>query len=476
MPAKPAFCIVSFFAFAAALCLLDCGCASKKRTETSAGNTGYSCKIIETSGKVEATASGSKRTAKSGETLKDLSAIETGDDSAAAVEIAGSTLWLGSTTALTVNSASTGTLDISIIGEACGRFTRDTVLRLKSGVIYVKNCGIYLSARAGTIPRIAVFAGSAEVKPDMASSARTTAGNRVEVITGKTPTSNRIPSAASILSLIEWAERIGFSPDKSALPADISISLDSPRGIPERGRIRLVSGGSAAASEEFAKTDTVYIPGIAPGKYTLEIEADGFENLSGITFELAGGDVKSVAAALSPVPESALAGAIEGLVLDSERQPIAGACVTFGKYKTESDAGGAFGIKGLKPGADILMVDADGFDIWAREIEVFAGNSSKITVALSANPAELGATSGDLLVYARDEAGNALRGVAVRVFGENLSAPPDAVTGDTGTVMFPDLKSGVYNVIVRRVGFRESREEVEVKSGKTAEIILTLEK
>ncbi|MCC6164612.1 MAG: TonB-dependent receptor [Acidobacteria bacterium] len=86
------------------------------------------------------------------------------------------------------------------------------------------------------------------------------------------------------------------------------------------------------------------------------------------------------------------------------------------------------------------------------------------------------APTGDIVGRVVDSSGAVLPGVAVSASGGALLQPMSAVTGDTGTYLFPGLQPGLYTVRFELTGFRTVIvERVQVNVGASTTTNITLE-
>lgn len=100
----------------------------------------------------------------------------------------------------------------------------------------------------------------------------------------------------------------------------------------------------------------------------------------------------------------------------------------------------------VAPGAYVVMVSADGFDAWSRDLVVEGDLDVVATLFPAADVTFDGVVA--------DDAGSPLVGATVTIDGERIDAPQSATTDAEGAYAFEGVPAGFYDVRVSADSFR----------------------
>ncbi len=181
------------------------------------------------------------------------------------------------------------------------------------------------------------------------------------------------------------------------------------------------------------------------------------------------------------------AGELVGRVLDAATgRPIAGATVSIGVRSIKTSEAGSFSLPNLVPGAYHISVSSAGFSKEQREVAIRSGANSREDFALKRTPTTFnpGATRTQAAPVAQTpvarlqvgqlrgrvtDAGVPIAGAVVAMSGGH-----NAVTGRDGSFTINTLTPGSYQVVVRKTGFADRRDDVRIKQGEVTNVTFSL--
>jgi uncharacterized membrane protein len=168
---------------------------------------------------------------------------------------------------------------------------------------------------------------------------------------------------------------------------------------------------------------------LAPGTYTINVTASGYENASG------GVTVETLAVAWLNFTLTATAGSMSVNVTDAaDSNPIDGAEITvssgsFTKTVYANDQG-YYELVGLEPGSYTIHVSADEYEDNSTTAEVLAGETAKVSVELVPSTDTDGAGTNTLALAAGIGAAAAVAAVAVALMLKKRRGPKSPSYGE----------------------------------------------
>lgn len=120
------------------------------------------------------------------------------------------------------------------------------------------------------------------------------------------------------------------------------------------------------------------------GRRTLLIDADGYEQTQ-LNVRLSSGVNNLGSIYIAPALQENM-GAVEGIVVDAQEQPVPGARVSYGNLEAVSREDGTFALYNLNPGTQVIVA-VSGNDVGWTGVEVVAGETTTgVTISLGQTP------------------------------------------------------------------------------------------
>ncbi|QNP90821.1 carboxypeptidase regulatory-like domain-containing protein [Corynebacterium lujinxingii] len=228
-----------------------------------------------------------------------------------------------------------------------------------------------------------------------------------------------------------------------------SVTLTGPDGTS-----RTVQAGSDGSIE---------VDGLRPGKYTVLIEADGYEPVEQ-SVKIGPGESKH----LNVPGLVAMPGSISGKVVDESGHAVSGATVTLtgpdGTPRTvQAGSDGSLNVDGLRPGEYTVRIEAPGYEPVEQTINIGPGESKHLNVpGLVAKP---GSISGKVV----DESGHAVSGATVTLTGPD-GTPRTVQVGADGSLNVDGLRPGEYTVRIEAPGYEPVEQTINIGPGENKQL------
>jgi large repetitive protein len=161
-------------------------------------------------------------------------------------------------------------------------------------------------------------------------------------------------------------------------------------------------------------------------------------------------------------------GTIKGIVLNSEKNPVAEAKVRIdGKeFSTFTDTNGKFIFENVPVGKVTVLAEKTGVGSGSTVVEVLNGQISEVTITLTKTETGYGTIKGIIL----DLAGNPVNEAKVRIYGKEITT----YSNGEGRFTFENVPVGSYKILAEKAGVGSGITEVTVKEGQISEVTITL--
>ncbi|MED1796757.1 carboxypeptidase regulatory-like domain-containing protein [Brevibacillus nitrificans] len=244
--------------------------------------------------------------------------------------------------------------------------------------------------------------------------------------------------------------------------------LDATSGLPIMGANIEVSirntAGVVVASTYSDPSGNYLVAGLAPGSYTVTVNATNYQSNSASANVVANGST-SVSLSLFPSP-----GEIQGLVLaQGTFDPVPGAQVNAVDSNgalvksTLSDNQGNFQFTGLGSGHYIVVASASGFQTSQTGANVLANTATNVQIVLTQ---DFGAISGTISPV--------VPGTIVQLFDINNVLIASRIAEGSGVFTFAGIAPGSYLVTAAAEGYSVQSVGTIVLSGNTSNVSLTM--
>ena len=184
---------------------------------------------------------------------------------------------------------------------------------------------------------------------------------------------------------VEQSVKIGPGENKQldvpglvAMPGSISGHVVDDDGNPVSGATVKLAGPDGTRTVSVGADGSINADGLRPGKYTVRIEADGYEPVEQ-TITIGPGENKQ----LNVPGLMAKPGSISGKVVDDSDNPVAGATVTLTdpdgtSHTVQVGSDGSINADGLRPGEYMVRIRADGYVPVEQTITIGPGESASL--------------------------------------------------------------------------------------------------
>ncbi len=277
-----------------------------------------------------------------------------------------------------------------------------------------------------------------------------------------------LPGYASVSRSVTMAlgeQRSGVDFQLASVTGQLIVTVQTDAGT----RLQGVLGDLRSETNRFTGSSDlsgqIRFTKLAPGSYTLSVQASGYTPLQEVEIVLGPGETRDFAAILTPA-----AGSVTGRVVDTNSAPIQAALVTGTvngrETQTLSSASGQFELAGLTPGTATISIQTAGHEsLTIPDVPVGDGTPTVLGDVV------LLPRSGSLTGRVTAEAdGRTLSGVRVTLVGEPGAASTE--TNDLGQYSFASLPTGAYEMEILHSGFRKLIRIVTVASGGTLDVAL----
>lgn len=414
-----------------------------------------------------------------GASLENYKTVQTGKDSRAVLEVRDRySIYLDAQSEVSFTRGS-----YKLEAEGVFAFSADNavVVEITTGTIRMTRAHCLIEARPDALARVLVTSGKVEITPaTLNESVVLEAGYFANVVRGAKITPLRLDKRTAT-DAFSWTEETGLKLETSNLPGILHGTVTDESGRPVASAEITATSNDGSLTRELATYGTegrFQWNDAEPGAWSLWVRAEGYaeKTIPGVVIQ--GGEEKDIRIELvkDKLKVNTNKGNLTGKTTNAETGKIVrGVKLVFMGKNYWSNERGYFTLQDLPAGAHVLEAEADGYQPWAFEVTVKAGETVMIPVKLSPAPEEKEVKTGDLLVFVRGKDLEAMQGVTVKA-GTGSTRLPVAITGDTGSVMFPDLEPGIYEITISKTGYSGLTEKISVEKGKTAEAILTLKK
>ncbi|WP_129729008.1 carboxypeptidase regulatory-like domain-containing protein, partial [Ectobacillus funiculus] len=212
------------------------------------------------------------------------------------------------------------------------------------------------------------------------------------------------------------------------------------------------------------------INGLTPGSYRAVASADGFST-DAANFTIEPGNTTTLSFALAPNPAT-----LTGTVTDAQTgTPIAGAGVVMVIQgsgiivaSTQTDQTGNYVLTGIAPGSYNVVISAANFTSQTVSVNLTAGETETVNVALTPNPATITGTVRDAIT------GNVLSNALIQIFNGQGSFLASMLTDVNGQYTISGLPEGMLSIQASAPNFASDMKVITLTPGETETVDFAL--
>ncbi|WP_342045359.1 carboxypeptidase regulatory-like domain-containing protein, partial [Bacillus sp. OTU530] len=212
------------------------------------------------------------------------------------------------------------------------------------------------------------------------------------------------------------------------------------------------------------------INGLTPGSYRAVASADGFST-DAANFTIEPGNITTLSFALAPNPAT-----LTGTVTDAQTgTSIAGAGVVMVIQgsgiivaSTQTDQTGNYVLTGIAPGSYDAVFSTENFTSQTVSVNLTAGETETVNVALLPNPAVINGTVRDVIT------GNVLSNALIQVFNGQGRFLASMLTDVNGQYTISGLPEGMLSVQASAPNFASDMQVITLKPGETETVDFAL--
>ena len=222
--------------------------------------------------------------------------------------------------------------------------------------------GAEVTAAGGTRPARTTTSDSGGFALEVAAGTWVVSARRAQAV-------GRVPGAVSVAA----GETLRGLTITLGGASGLEGTVSTTEGAPVRGAVLVAtpSGGTGELGRTTSVGDGVWRMDVPPGEYDVDVRAPGMTGVRREAVVVAPGRYTPVELRLEPATA-----VVEGLVVDGEGRPVAGAQVRAGLRSGEgvartvlTDAGGAYRLEGLEAGSTAVRARREGSARWVVQME-----------------------------------------------------------------------------------------------------------